>query len=224
MYRINFTYIPIEPTKHVWRYISIKILIILFLVLVFLAFIKRRRHYWHTQSHRKGCYTSRKGTYSKMSVKETGTIFEDFVVDLLADKRLTLLDRTQDRISSRGVYAESCKNPDLHIKQLYGNGYIDYHLECKYKSHRDSDGNIIFDAYKIARYKKFQHENHRKVFLAVGIGRTPFSPEEFLIVPLDSICGNALPKDVTAFRVSPTPKNLVCYINRYFDTLFSKYN
>ncbi len=223
MYRINFTYIPIELTKHVWRYTTMKILIILFLVLAILALIKRRRRYGHTQSYKAGDYTSRKSNYSKMSVKEMGTIFEDFVVDLLADKRLTLLDRTQDRISSRGVYAESCKNPDLHIKQLYGNGYIDYHLECKYKSHRDSDGNIIFDAYKIARYKKFQHENHRKVFLAVGIGRTPFAPEEFLIVPLDSLCGNALPKEATEFRVSPTPEDLVCYINRYFNTLFSKY-
>ncbi len=66
--------------------------------------------------------------------KAKGNAFEDFVVNLLADWRLKLLDRTQDAVSTAGVVAESCKNPDLHIQQKRGNGEIDYYIECKYRS------------------------------------------------------------------------------------------
>lgn len=52
--------------------------------------------------------------------KEKGNAFEDFVVNLLADHRFTLLERTQDAVSSAGVYAQSCKNPDLHVQQKRG--------------------------------------------------------------------------------------------------------
>ena len=57
--------------------------------------------------------------------KAKGAAFEDFVVNLLADWRLKLLDRTQDAVSTAGVVAESCKNPDLHVQQKRGKGEID---------------------------------------------------------------------------------------------------
>lgn len=72
---------------------------------------------------------------SVSAAKMKGNVFEDFVVNLLADYRFTLLDRTQDAVSSAGVVAESCKNPDLHVRQKRGNTEIDYYIECKYRSH-----------------------------------------------------------------------------------------
>lgn len=205
------------------RWIVMKTFVIILAILLVLASFRRYRHSLRYMNYGRKQFTGGTQYRNSMTSKDKGTVFEDFVADLLADPRLTLLDRTQDRTSSRGIYAESCKNPDLHIKQPYGNGYVEYYLECKYKSHRNSDGSVIFDSYKIARYRNFQRENRRKVLLAVGIGPLPYSPEEFLIVPLDSLNGNALPEDVSAFRVHPTPEHLISYINQYFNKVFSKH-
>ena len=50
--------------------------------------------------------------------KTKGNDFEDFVVNLLADWRFKLLDRTQDHKSSAGVVAESSKNPDQEANNI----------------------------------------------------------------------------------------------------------
>lgn len=101
--------------------------------------------------------------------KTKGDAFEDFVVNLLADWRLKLLDRTQDKKSTAGVVAESSKNPDLHIQQKRGKGIIDYYIECKYRSHWQN-GNVSFEEWQLNRYRQFQRSNHRKVIIALGVG------------------------------------------------------
>lgn len=218
--------LPSEPVE--WRvcFAVMKTLVIVCVILFLLAFGKsRNRHALRSASFCRPWRSARGGTCPKpMSSKEKGVRFEDFVVDLLADRRLTLLERTQDRTSSKGVYAESCKNPDLHVRQQHGCGFVDYYLECKYKSRRNDDGTLEFDAYKIARYRTFQRERRRKVFLAVGIGSNPSAPGELLIVPIDALSGNVLPPDITVFRIAPSSESLISFIGSYFNTLFSRHS
>lgn len=154
-----------------------------------------------------------------MEKKEIGDRFEDFVVNLLADWRLTLMDRTQDKVSSAGVIAESCKNPDLHVQQKYGNGSIDYYLECKYRSHWNG-GEVRFDDWQIDRYRKFQRDNHRKVVIALGVGGSPSNPSTFMLVPLDSVSGSSIKKIKTKFVVEPSSTGLVEYMDNYFGGVF----
>lgn len=155
------------------------------------------------------------------SAKEKGDAFEDFVVNLLADWRLKLLDRTQDKVSSAGVVAESCKNPDLQVSQKRGNSDIDYYLECKYRS-RWKDGAITIEDWQLDRYRQFQSYNHRKVLFAIGVGGTPSAPASFMLVPLDSVKGNSIKQINTQFAVEPTSSGLVEYMNNYFLTVFKK--
>lgn len=152
---------------------------------------------------------------SEPTAKEKGDAFENFVVNLLADHRLTLLDRTQDAVSSAGVVAESCKNPDLHVQQKRGKSDIDYYLECKYRSHWTDDA-VTFEDWQIDRYRKFQRDNRRKVIIALGVGGTADAPATFRLVPLDSIRGNAIRKIDTKFAVDQTPSALVEYMERLF--------
>lgn len=153
--------------------------------------------------------------------KAKGDAFENFVVNLLADWRLKLLDRTQDAVSTAGVVAESCKNPDLHVQQKRGESNIDYYLECKYRS-RWYNGEITFEGWQLDRYRQFQRDNRRKVIIALGVGGTASAPATFMLVPLDSIRGNSVKQVKTEFIVSPTSSALVEYMNDYFTTVFRK--
>ena len=153
--------------------------------------------------------------------KEKGDAFEDFVVNLLADWRLKLLDRTQDAVSTAGVVAESCKNPDLHVQQKRGKSEIDYYLECKYRS-KWKDGAVTFEDWQLDRYRQFQRDNRRKVIFALGVGGTPSAPASFMLVPLDSVKGNSIKQIKTEFAVEPSSSALVEYMNNYFSKVFSK--
>lgn len=153
--------------------------------------------------------------------KEKGDAFEDFVVNILADWRLKLLDRTQDAVSTAGVVAESCKNPDLHVQQKRGKSEIDYYLECKYRS-QWKDGAVTFEDWQLDRYRQFQRDNRRKVIFALGVGGTPSDPASFMLVPLDSVKGNSIKQIKTEFAVDPSSSALVEYMNNYFSKVFSK--
>lgn len=117
--------------------------------------------------------------------------------------------------------AESSKKPDLHVRQKYGKGDIDYYIECKYRSVW-KNGSVTFEDWQLDRYRKFQRDNHRKVLIALGVGGSPSSPATLRIVPLDSIKGNSISEIKTNFTVSPNPEAFISYIDAYFDTVFAK--
>lgn len=156
-----------------------------------------------------------------LSAKEKGDLFEDFTVNLLADWRLKLLDRTQDKMSSSGVVAESCKQPDLHVQQKRGKSNIDYYLECKYRSDW-YNGSIIFEDWQIKRYRDFQSDSHRKVIIVLGVGGTPSKPATFMLVPLDSIKDNSIKKAwVSSYAIQPNTESLINYMDNYFSDVFA---
>lgn len=162
---------------------------------------------------------SEKKEPQKDPAKEKGDTYEDFVVNLLADWRLKLLNRTRDDASTAGVVAESCKNPDLHVQQKRGKGTIDYYVECKYRSNWN-DGKVDFEAWQLDRYRQFQRNNQRKVILALGVGGTPSAPATFMLVPLDSVKDNTIKQISTQYAVEPNSTAWVEYIDSYFTNVF----
>lgn len=157
---------------------------------------------------------------TELSVKEKGDAFEDFVVNLLADHRFTLLDRTQDADSTAGVVAESCKNPDLHVRQQGELGTLDYYIECKYRSQWEDGVAKVTYPKQIDRYRQFQRDHRSKVLIALGVGGTPDAPATLRLVPLDSINGCTIRQIDTQYALSPTPSALHDYITAYFTTVF----
>jgi hypothetical protein len=157
----------------------------------------------------------------KTRSEEIGQAFENFIVNLLADSRFKLLDRTQDSRSTEGVYAESCMNPDLHIEQMHTPCAIDYYVECKYRS-RWYDGKIQFEDYQIKRYKEFQGKHHRKVLFAIGVGGTPTAPQELLVIPLDKLSNGAVIEEGHgSYRIAATSEALYSYVENYFRQVFA---
>lgn len=153
--------------------------------------------------------------------KVKGNNFEDFVANLLADWRLSLITRTRDDASSAGVVPESSLNPDLHVRQKRNQGSIDYYLECKYRSKWD-DGVVKFEKWQIDRYHEFQRKENRKVIIALGVGGSPSKPQTFMLVPLDSVRNQTIRKIDTKYVVQPNPSALIEYMNSYFTTVFDK--
>ena len=153
--------------------------------------------------------------------KAKGNGFEDFVVNMLADWRLSLLNRTRDDASSGGVIPQSSKNPDLHVSQKRGKGTIDYYIECKYRS-KWHDGKVQFEKWQIERYHKFQRQEKRKVIIALGVGGSPSAPTTFMLVPLDSVKNDEIRKIDTQYVVQPNSSALIEYMNSYFTTVFKK--
>lgn len=157
----------------------------------------------------------------KTRSEEIGQAFENRIVNLLADSRFKLLDRTQDTKSTAGVYAESCMNPDLHIEQSRSPRPIDYYIECKYRS-RWYDGKVQFEDYQVKRYKEFQGKQHRKVLFALGVGGTPDAPQELMIVPLDRLVGGAILESAhDQYKIEPTSDALYAYMDNYFKQVFA---
>jgi hypothetical protein len=157
----------------------------------------------------------------KTSSEEKGQAFENLIVNLLADNRFKLLDRTQDTKSTAGVYAESCKNPDLHIEQTHTPRSIDYYIECKYRS-RWYEGKVQFEDYQVKRYKEFQGKQRRKVLFALGVGGTPSAPQELMIVPLDQLQNGAiLQANHESYKIEATSDALYTYVSNYFTQVFA---
>jgi hypothetical protein len=150
-----------------------------------------------------------------------GQKFEDYVVNLLADSRFRLLDRTMDKKTSEGVYAESCLNPDLHISQAHKPQWLDYYIECKYRTSW-YQGQVKLEKYKVDRYKTFQGTERRKVLIALGVGGKPEAPKSLMIVPLDSLENYTIKQDwVLKYRIDATPEGLYNYMSDYFKIVFA---
>jgi hypothetical protein len=125
-----------------------------------------------------------------------------------------------DRKTSEGVYAESCKNPDLHISQTNGSSTIDYYIECKYRSAWKS-GLAEIKQYQIDRYKEFQRNEHRKVLFALGVGGKPEAPQTLMIVPLDSIKGAGIKQEwIGKYKIVQSSDGLYNYMASYFGKVF----
>lgn len=154
--------------------------------------------------------------------KAKGNSFEDFVVNLLADWRFSLVDRTNDTMSSAGVVPESSKNPDLEVRQKRNEGNLEYFIECKYRAKWGKDNKIQFEKWQVDRYHEFQREKKRKVLIALGVGGTPTKPESFMLVPLDSLKFGAIRKIDNQFAVQPNTDALYEYVNHYFTKVFDK--
>ena len=145
-----------------------------------------------------------------------GRRFEEFVVSLLDDKkRYKLLAWRSDKISGN-VYATENLYPDLHICHIINDCEEEYFIECKYRSSW-GEGKIDLSS-QFMRYYKYAQSAGKELFIALGVGGTPTSPEEFLIVPVRMI---GYSKSIEQHRFKPchcdkSSEAFHKYITNYF--------
>ena len=146
-----------------------------------------------------------------------GRRFEEFVVSLLADRTLTrLLAWRGDKIF-QGIYAKDTLYPDLEIQHNLDVKPVEYFIECKYRSNW-TDGKVDISG-QFLRYRGYAKKQNKELFIALGIGGTPSSPEEFFIIP-GRMIGYAKVIEQGRFKPChciPTPEAFHAYINHYFN-------
>lgn len=145
-----------------------------------------------------------------------GRRFEEFVVSLLDDKqRYKLLAWRSDKISGN-IYAEENLYPDLHIRHFINDREVEYYIECKYRSSWGDEG--IDLSSQFLRYHKYAKKANVELFIALGVGGTASTPEEFLIIPARMIDYS---KSIERNRFQPchcdqTPDAFHHYISNYY--------
>ena len=72
--------------------------------------------------------------------------------------------------------------------QVFNNKFsVEYYIEAKYFSAPVRNNCIKIKDYQLKRYRQHQKTTHRKVLLAIGVGGNPDNPDNFYLVPIDSV-------------------------------------
>mgnify|MGYP006385406009 CR=1 FL=1 len=90
----------------------------------------------------------------------------------------------------------------IFVKFTYNN--TPFAIECKYRSGFAANNSITWASdYQIDNYRKYETNNNRKVYIAIGIGGTADAPLELYLVPLYRLTKPFAQKDyIKEFRVT----------------------
>jgi hypothetical protein len=117
--------------------------------------------------------------------KRKGDDFEKFVVKKFNQKYFTLKEWTSDKFID-GVYAENTLGPDLVYQFSLGDISEGLAIECKWRRKLYDNFDVV-TTQQIKNYRKFENEKNIPVFLVIGLGGEPSSPEQFYIIPLNRV-------------------------------------
>jgi hypothetical protein len=138
--------------------------------------------------------------------KRKGDEFEKFVVKKFNQQYFTLKEWTSDKFID-GIYAENTLGPDLVFQFSHRDISEGLAIECKWRS-KLSDKFSFVTAQQIKNYTKFGQEKNIPVFVVLGIGGKPSSPEQLYIIPLDKITSAELNKDFLKEFQQETDRNV----------------
>ena len=101
-------------------------------------------------------------------IKESGDIFESFIVSKFDRKYFKLMEWAGDKYID-GIYAETTTNPDLVMCFSAGTTKKTFVVECKYRSKFRNGGVIWAGEHKIKNYQNYQDKKKIKVFVRFDI-------------------------------------------------------
>ena len=115
-----------------------------------------------------------------------GWDFEQYVIQLFNQDNFQVHKwRKSERLEDK-ILLQDCANPDLELifsrKQKYH-----FAVECKWRK-KFIKGKINWASYnQINTYRNFENQNRIPVFIVIGIGGEPSSPERLFVTPLCNI-------------------------------------
>jgi hypothetical protein len=125
--------------------------------------------------------------------KQKGDDFEKYIVQKFSKSYFSILEWTGDKYVE-GMYAKSNTNPDLTLKFKMKDIETEFAVECKYRSDYYKNGVEWCTEQQLANYKTFAASKEIAVFVAIGMGGAPTTPEELFIIPLTELMGNFVDK------------------------------
>lgn len=134
-------------------------------------------------------YKSR--SYNKQELdqfKKKGDEFENYIVSLFPrNANFTLIDWRSDKVASNGMYALSNLNPDLEFG--YKDDYCNrrFAIECKWRANFIQGCIEWAKEQQIINYRNYERSSGVTVFVAIGVGGLPSSPDILFFVPLREV-------------------------------------
>ncbi len=150
------------------------------------------------------------------TIEEKGREFENYIIEKFNPKYFSYLDWSGDKYH-KGRYALSSLNPDLKLgfRKKGMNRTFKFHVECKYRGGFYKN-QLEFKEQQIKRYKKFASISREKVFVAIGVGGPPNSPNEVYIVPLKEMKSHIVRRDeLSQFKRKYPQKELFLNLKEY---------
>ena len=132
--------------------------------------------------------------------ERNGRLFENLIASFTANPSLQLrmLKWTGDKYF-KGVYDRENLQPDFRMSLTVDKKVFDFFVECKWKHYwQKGDGFYFFELqqYQLDRYRKFEQEIERPVFIAHAFGRTGDNPRGLYIIPLNVFEDNIVKKHI----------------------------
>ncbi len=111
-----------------------------------------------------------------------GHEFEKFVTGLFNGQYFSIVNWTHDQDHKHGgVNVESDKEPDLRVR--YKPTGEEFFVECKYRTHLGAENKLEWaNENSLRKYQRYSQE--MPVFVVVGLGGEPASPERMFCIPL----------------------------------------
>jgi hypothetical protein len=121
--------------------------------------------------------------------KKSGDDFEKFVVQKFNPRFFKLKEWAGDKYVD-GIYAETTLQPDLLFDFTIQGKTVGFAVECKWRSDFKRGGIEFATKSQFLRYQKFGQDRNIPVFIVIGVGGKPESPQYFYVVPLSEIESN----------------------------------
>ncbi|MFA8436795.1 MAG: hypothetical protein ACEPOZ_19995 [Marinifilaceae bacterium] len=126
--------------------------------------------------------------------KKKGDDFEKFVAQKFPKKYYTIKEWAGDKYIN-GVYAETTTNPDLVMELKLEKFTKTFAVECKWRKSFSNDKVSFASKRNLENYKNFQNKKNIPVFITLGIGGEPSSPDQLYILPLNDIHSGSISQD-----------------------------
>lgn len=118
--------------------------------------------------------------------KEAGNNFERFILSRFDRNYYKLKEWAGDKYHN-GIYAETTTNPDLVFCIKISGTETKFAVECKYRKQFFNNGIEWAKECQIKNYQYFQKTNNTPVFVAIGVGGSPWQPDHLYLVPLNRL-------------------------------------
>jgi len=113
-----------------------------------------------------------------------GEAFEKYLAEyIFPEDQYILCHQTHDYNKNQERFVESSKLPDLKFRAI--GSKKEFYVEAKYRSSFLGNKLEWAQEYQFKRYKQINRET--PVFIAIGVGGEPNSPESLYIIPVSKI-------------------------------------
>lgn len=156
--------------------------------------------------------------------KQKGNDFEDYVANILKANSIRIKEWNKGTVTDEGAFSENALNPDMFVNDKEGKVNLKYWIECKYRSSLGKEG-FKLENYQVERYSSIQKSSKRKILVAFGLGGSPSNPNEFYLIPLDTLrrFKHIPEKYLSHYSVANPRGNFKRHVRDYFfDDVFKK--